>query len=893
VLSDYNVLGMDFLATLREISTWDSRLPVILVSGSIGDERATELMREGLSDFVLKDRMARLPHAVLAATQKADALRAADLAHRAAERSEQDFHTLFERSPTGIVVVNFVTGLIVDASAKALEMFGYTAEEIRSHTVLDLTHPEDRAKTSGYYARISTGRCEELRVEKRYVRKDGSEFSGEAVISALRDGAGRVVRIIANVLDITARVDAQAKVRLWTEAFEHADLAFAIADAQSNVFLEVNAAFARQRGWSREELIGKPVSSMFPRELADDFMARQRLLDREGHVIAESEHVRRDGTRFPVLLDITTLRDAQGQPSKRVASVLDITERLRAQAELRIAATAFESQEGIIIAGADRVIQRVNRAFSKITGYSAAEAVGRTPKMLQSGRHDRDFYTAMWKTIHDDGVWQGELTSRRRNGELFTERLLISAVHDEKGEVVHYVGTFSDITEEQQAKAQAKHLTYFDVLTELPNRSLLEDRVKHVLAANRRGGELGALLMLDLDHFKKINDSHGHLAGDAVLVEVAQRMRLMIGEGDTLARFSGDKFVVLIEDLEGDPLQAAHRAAALAEKLRSGVSRPFRVAGQEMVCTVSLGATIFRAEGKTVGALLKEAELAMYRAKTKGRNTVCMFEPQMQVELDARNALEADLREAIRLEQFVLHYQIQVDTDGNPVGAEALVRWNHPQRGLVYPDAFIGAAEGSGLIEPIGRWVLDQACEQIVRWAGDAATRNLNLAVNVSALQFKASDFVPAVMQALRRVGTDPAHLKLEITESVVLEDMDDAIAKLRELRQHGIRISLDDFGTGNSSLAYLTRMPIDQLKIDKSFVAKLPDSGNDAMIAQAIIAMGKGLKMEIIAEGVETAEQADFLREQGCDAFQGYYFGRPGPAVRLEVPMAELQALR
>ena len=428
----------------------------------------------------------------------------------------------------------------------------------------------------------------------------------------------------------------------------------------------------------------------------------------------------------------------------------------------------------------------------------------------------------------------------------------------------------------KRALDELRRLNYFDTLTNLPNRTLLEDRMQQAMAESARTGDCGAVLLLDLDGFKKINDSIGHAAGDRVLVQVADRLQRRVRDSDTVARFSGDGFVVVTEHSGSDAGAAAKAAAALAEDLRRDVARPCVIDGREVHCTASVGATLFCGTSMPRGALLQQAELAMYRAKAGGRDAVRFYAAQMQTDLDTRNRIESELREAIAGGQLRLHFQVQVAATGAPRGAEALVRWAHPTRSWIYPDTFIPIAEDGGLIEPLGRWVLDEACAELARWSRIDAARHLRLAVNVSARQLRSPDFVGEVLRTAHRHGSDPRRLEIEITESVALQDIDDSITKLAELRQHGVAISLDDFGTGNSSLAYLTRLPIDQIKIDKSFVDGLPGVHQARMVAQAIIALGKGLKLEVIAEGVETSEQMDWLRENGCDLFQGYLFSRP-----------------
>ena len=403
--------------------------------------------------------------------------------------------------------------------------------------------------------------------------------------------------------------------------------------------------------------------------------------------------------------------------------------------------------------------------------------------------------------------------------------------------------------------------------------------------------EFGALMMLDLDHFQKVNDSLGHVVGDGLLLQVAQRLLAVRREGDMLARFSGDSFVLLCESLGPDRVVAATRAMALAEAARVAMAEHVVLEGHRFACSGSVGVTLFHDDGTDADALLRQAELAMYRSKQGGRDMVCFFETAMQSELDERNRLEDELRVAIEQEQLVLYYQVQVDRAGRPVGAEALVRWRHPERGTIAPAAFIPLAEETGLILPIGRWALAAACRQLAAWRGRPVLEDLSLAVNISPLQFKVDGFVDDILDTLRATGAAASRLKLEVTESLAIDDFRSSISKLNALASQGLRISLDDFGTGNSSLNYLTKLPLAQLKIDKSFVDELPGSQRDATVAQTIIAMGQGLGLEVIAEGVEAAAQRDFLAEHGCHAFQGYLFGKPLPVAEFEATVQGARA--
>lgn len=544
--------------------------------------------------------------------------------------------------------------------------------------------------------------------------------------------------------------------------------------------------------------------------------------------------------------------------------------------ELRIAATAFETQEGILITDLDKRILRVNHAFTRLTGYSADEAIGQTPDLLSSGRHERKFYLDMWETITSDKYWQGEVWSRRKNGEIYPIWLTTTAVTDAAGKMTHYVSVFTDITLRKQAEEQIHQLAFYDPLTKLPNRRLLIDRLHHTMASGTRSVAHSALLFIDLDNFKTLNDTKGHDVGDLLLIEAAQRLQASVRGGDTVARLGGDEFVVMMVNLSEEVDQAAAQAKAIGEKIRESLGHPYRLKNFEYHSSCSIGVSLFRAHDVSVDDLLKRADTAMYEAKTAGRNTLRFFDPAMQAVLEARVKLEADLRHALSHQQFDLFYQIQVNAANHSIGAEALLRWMHPLQGLVLPTEFIPMAEETGLIVAIGRWVLETACTQIKEWETNPLACELQIAVNVSALQFHQPDFVEQVREILKKTGADPTRLKLELTESVVLDNISDAVAKMHELKKIGVRFSMDDFGTGYSSLAYLTQLPLDQLKIDQSFVRNIGTKPTDAVIVQTIIGMANSLGIDVIAEGVETEAQRTFLEHVGCRAYQGYLFGNP-----------------
>ncbi|GAB5605483.1 EAL domain-containing protein [Sideroxyarcus sp. TK5] len=548
------------------------------------------------------------------------------------------------------------------------------------------------------------------------------------------------------------------------------------------------------------------------------------------------------------------------------------------EAALRIAATAFETEEGMMVTDAQANIIQINQAFTDLTGYTAAEVIGKSPAILRSDRQSGVFFERMWASLQRDYSWQGEIWNRRKNGEIFPAWLSITAVVDKEGRVTNYVGAYVDFTERKKAENEIHHLAFYDPLSQLPNRRLLLDRLRQAIASGARNRTGGALMFIDLDNFKTLNDTKGHGIGDLLLIEVSRRLQAAVREGDTVARFGGDEFVLLLEGLSEDSAHAAVQARAVGEKVLASLSEPYQLEGAEFHSSSSMGITLFINYKDTMDELLKQADTAMYEAKKSGRDTLRFFDPAMQHELEARAQTEVGLREALRLNEFELYYQPQVDVQGRVIGAEVLLRWIHPERGLIPPLQFIPLAEENGLILPIGKWVLETACHQIALWSHDAATRELLLAVNVSARQFRQADFVSQIRDVLEVSGIDPSRLKLELTESIVLDDVGDSIAKMQALNELGLSFAMDDFGTGYSSLAYLTQLPLNQLKIDQSFVQHIGSKSSDAAIIQTIIGMANNLGMEVIAEGVETQAQRDFLEWNGCKLFQGYLFGRPMP---------------
>ena len=591
--------------------------------------------------------------------------------------------------------------------------------------------------------------------------------------------------------------------------------------------------------------------------------------------------------------DLSARIESSGGPEMRqtIAAFNGMAENLSAtlnelrhsHEELRIAATAFESEEGMIVTDAAQVILRVNRAFTEITGYPAAEALGRTPRLLLSGDNDEAFYQRTWWAVGQERFWQGELWYRHRDGQIFPVWQSISAVVSPGGGVSHYVVAFSDISQRKEAEEQIRKLAFFDPLTQLPNRRMLIDRLGHALAAAIRHHHHGALLFLDFDHFKLLNDTEGHDAGDLLLIEIARRLRGCVRQVDIVARLGGDEFVVMLENLSDSESDAANQAEIVGQKILETVAHPFMLKGRDYHGTMSIGISLFGDGHQSVEELLKRADVAMYQAKSAGRNRVCFFDPAMQQTLMDRAAMENELRRVVAQGQLVLHYQPQLDDKRRITGAEALLRWEHPLRGLVPPAEFIPLAEETGLIVPIGNWVLETACSQLKAWQDNEATRDLVVAVNVSARQFHQPDFVDGIRRILERTGANPTRLKLELTESVIVDDIADTIEKMKMLKSLGIGFSMDDFGTGYSSLSYLRQLPLDQLKIDRSFIHEVESNAGDAVIVKTIIAMAQALGLDVIAEGVEKEAQHLFLNRNDCFAYQGFLFSQPVPVTVFE----------
>ena len=664
----------------------------------------------------------------------------------------------------------------------------------------------------------------------------------------------------------------------FRDLYEKAPLAYQSLDIAGNI-LQVNEAWLALLGRTRDEVIGRFIgdflSDVSIKTLTHEFPQFQQKDRADGPLF---HFIHRDGSQRLLLVNEQISRDKEGNFLRTHCILTDLTERLHSEEQQRLAAKVFEqSAEGIMITDAESNILMVNQAFSTITGYSAAESLGHNPRLLSSGRHDELFYKDMWAAIHTAGYWQGEMWNRRKDGDIYPELVSISQVPGANGRVSHYIAIFTDISEHKASQAHIQRLAHFDSLTGLPNRSLLADRVGQAIRRVERNGQTLALVFLDLDRFKNVNDSLGHRIGDELLIQVAQRLKASLRDEDTVSRLGGDEFIMVL------PGATADGAAHVAEKVLKALSLPYRIEQHDLTITPSLGVAMFPNDGDTYDTLSMRADAAMYRAKQGGRNTFRFFTREMQERSERTLQLENALRRVLELDQLQLHYQPQISlADRRIIGVEALLRWQHADLGMVAPTDFIPVAEDSGLILPIGEWVLRAAVSQLKTWM-DAGMAPMVMAVNLSAVQFRHANLPELVSSILDEFRLPPHCLELELTEGVAMDNPLAAMAVMDDLHARGVRMSIDDFGTGYSSLSYLKRFKVYKLKIDQSFVRDISSDPEDAAIVEAIIGLSRSLGLQTIAEGVETAGQLAYLRDKGCHEVQGYFFSRPLPADQLE----------
>jgi diguanylate cyclase (GGDEF)-like protein/PAS domain S-box-containing protein len=813
---------------------------------------------------------------------------------RRADAAEIRYRKTFEEAPIGIAHVSF-DSVVLRFNRAFAEIGGLCEVSVGRLRLLDLLFDEDRAPVAEGLARMARGEAEQITSRRRILGRNGDVVHVEITASRLHDAGPAGDYVIAMVTDVTARVAAEEALKASEERF---DLAMrGTDDGLWDWNIETGTVFFSPRwkemlGYGADEVANRieaHAALLHPDDVAATQQSTQDILSGRADSFRGEFRLRsKSGEWRHVLSRAFVVRDAQGRPKRMVGTQSDITERKRTEAELRSAAAVFtNTQEGVAITDPTGIVLAANPAFTAITGWDGGEIIGRNIGVLKSGRQKGEFYRAMWAELQRNGHWQGEIWNRRRNGEIYPEWLTISSVRDETGAVTHRVATFTDISRLKDSEARLEQLALFDSLTGLPNRLRLETELEREVERVGREKSRAAVLFLDLDRFRNVNESLGHVAGDELLVQVARRLARDLPEGAVLARIGGDEFVGLLSDVEG-----RDGVAAVAARWVARLDEPFVLSGgQEIYTSASVGIACCPHDGVTAGGLLRHADAALYDAKRAGGGTLRFWSRGLTAAAVDRLETEAGLRRALDRGELELHYQpLVAAADGRVCGLEALVRWRDPKAGLIGPGSFIPVAEETGLIIPIGDWVRRTACRQIRQWR-DAGLDVPLVAVNLSAREFQRSDLARRVADVLAESGLPPACLEIEITETALMEQGSEIDRRITALGELGIRLAIDDFGTGYSSLASLRRLPIDKLKIDRSFVCDLPGDRMSSEIVATMVALGHTLGLEVLAEGVETAEQLATLESRGCDLIQGFLYSPPVPSAEVPGLLARLAA--
>ena len=817
---------------------------------------------------------------------------------RALRDAEKKYRDIFDGALEGMFQA-YPDGRIRTANRSLANLLGYGSVEEMVSTVIESGRdqwlcPEERRR----YLRHVEEHGSIQGFEGQLKRKDGSGIWVRLSARMVHGEDGKPGYLEGFIGDVTQKKQTEKLLldsdERFRATFEQAAVGILHMSFEGRI-MRCNKRFGEIVGRSPEEVMGMTIFQLTPPE---DHALTAEMLEREvtganDAVRFEKRYVRKDRSLTWVALTISIQRDGQGNAQHSIVLVEDINARKQAEEKLAAAqkalATSEERYRTTFQMSLDAVnINRLsdgkylecNRAFLEITGYSRDEVIGHSSLELNIWADPVDRITLVDRLNRDSLYRNYEAQFRKKNGEILWG--LMSATLIELDGVPCVLSVICDISDAKVAEREIRNLAFYDPLTHLPNRRMLLERLRQAIAAGKQSRRLQALLFVDLDDFKTLNDTLGHQTGDLLLKEVAARLSSCVRQTDAVARLGGDEFVVMLKDLSENPQEAATQAQMVGEKILNLLREPYRLAGRECLSTSSIGITVFGRKRESSSEILKQADIAMYQAKSAGRNTMHFFAPELQVAVTARATLESDLRQGIKSGQFVFWYQPLI-YEGLPIGAEALVRWNHPLRRLLLPGEFIPLAEETGLIVPLGYCLLQAACQQIAAWASCKQTAHLSLAVNISALQFRQPDFVDHVLAALKDSGANPENLQLELTESTLVLNSDDVTAKMMQLKVAGVRFSLDDFGTGYSSLAYLKRLPLDQLKIDRAFVRDILEDATSRAIAQTIITLARAMDLSVIAEGVETEEQRILLNDLGCHTFQGYLFSSPLPLEEFE----------
>lgn len=776
---------------------------------------------------------------------------------------------------------------MVFVSEGCQELSGYASSEILGKTGVsweEITHPQDRGRVRECIEN-AIGSGQRFAVQYRIVCKTGQvKWVIERGV-AIRDELDESV-IEGFIEDISVRrttLEAlEAAEMRYRNIFEYASEGI-FQSTRDGHYLAANPALAKLYGYDNAQALMTDLADIERRlyvlpNRREEFLT---LIEKNGSLLNfESEVYRRDGSRIWISENAHVVFGPKGEFICYEGTVQDISERKRTEAHLQLMAMVFSnSNEAIIVTDASNHIIATNPAFTSLTGYQPDDVIGKNPRVLSAGKTPTEVFSDMWTSLHREGAWQGELWDRKKNGEAYPKWLSISLVRDEHGQIRNHIGSFIDISELKATQERIRHLAHHDTLTNLANRFSLHEKLAQALAFCKRNRMQLALMLIDLDRFKTINDTLGHQAGDELLVQVAKRLSHAVRESDIVARLGGDEFVIALPGI-GSPADAAH----LADDITREISAPYLIKGQELRTSPSIGICVYPGDGTEIGDLLKNADVAMYHAKANGRGNYQFFTEDMNIATTERMRLESDLRLAITRHEFLLHYQPQLDLrSGTIVGVEALIRWQHPTRGLVSPGDFIPIAEESGMIAAIGDWVLEEACRQLKVWQTRGIT-HLRMSINLSAGQFLDKTLPARIHELLAGNGLSADRLDLEVTESMSMASPDESISVMKTLSSSGLTLSIDDFGTGYSSLAYLKLLPIHTLKIDRSFVKDIESDPNDADICDVTVLLAHKLGLEVVAEGVETEAQLKFLLSIGCEKIQGYLISKPLAADQAEM---------
>lgn len=882
IVSDVMMPGMDgeqLVHALREHPELDDS-PIVMLTAKADDRLRSHLLLQGVQDFMQKpfsvDELLARVGGLLKERRRVG---------RRLHSLEERFRATFEQAAVGLAHVA-PHGHWLRVNQKLCDIVGYPRDELLRLSFQDITHPDDLDRDVAQAGRVLTGELNHYSLEKRYLRKDGQVVWIQLTVSLVRDIEGQPEHFISVIQDIDARKAAERALTHSEERFRHiADTipqVFWLSEGDSGQLSYVSPACERIWRQTPASLCldaESYLSSVHPEDRAQVQKTKRHAVRAQLDFALEYRMQFPDGS---VRWVQESGRPAVGENGLRlfVGMAQDVTERHFNEARLRQAATVFESaREGVIVTDANCAILAVNQAFSEITGFSEQQVLGENPRLLRSDRHGPEFFQGMWASLKESNHWQGEIWNRRSGGELYPAWMTISRVLDARQQPTHYVGMLTDISQLRRNEEQLARLAHYDALTQLPNRLLLLSRLEHSLDHARRAGHEVAVLIINLDRLNTVNDSLGHQAGDQLIQAAAQRLDALVRESDTLGRLGGDEFLLILETIPTPSI-----AAQIAQTILEALSAPFEMAdGQRVYLSASLGIGLYPDNGETAAELLRDTDTALQQAKVQGGNQFCFSTSAMNMDARARLDMDSALRKAIERHEFQLHFQPQIELkSGRIVGAEALIRWRRSDGKMVMPSQFIPLAESTGLIVPIGAWVMDQACRQLKHWI-DLGWQLGRVAVNVSARQFRSVDLSEVVSATLGRHGIAPGHLELELTESMLMDDPERTIDTLHRLKNLGVQLSLDDFGTGYSSFSYLSRFPIDTLKIDQSFVRPIATDRESALIAAAILDLAHRLKLKVIAEGVETREQLDYLRDNKCDEMQGFWFSRPVPAADFE----------